>query len=120
MEDFQKIIVQMLKVQMDHRQKSDERQQRMEERLMEQQVQQEEEEEQQQQKQKQQQQQPTTTTTTTRNGTEETTTKKWGKTPTSINGKWGTTEPNGRVTIKIVRRHQNLWEWYYFSPGYYL
>ena len=31
MEDFQKIIVQMLKVQMDHQQKSDERQQRMEE-----------------------------------------------------------------------------------------
>ena len=31
MEDFQKIIVQMLKVQMDQQQKSDERQQRMEE-----------------------------------------------------------------------------------------
>ena len=39
MEDFQKIIVQMLKVQIDHQQKRDERQQRMEERLMEQQVQ---------------------------------------------------------------------------------
>ena len=39
MEDFQKIIVLMLKVQMDHQQKSDERQQRMEERLMKQQVQ---------------------------------------------------------------------------------
>ena len=31
MDDFQKIIVQMLKIQMDHQQKSDERQQRMEE-----------------------------------------------------------------------------------------
>ena len=31
MDDFQKIIVQMLKVQMDHQQKSDERQQTMEE-----------------------------------------------------------------------------------------
>ena len=38
MEDLQKIIVQILKVQMDHQQKSDERQQRMEESLMEQQV----------------------------------------------------------------------------------
>ena len=43
MEDFQKIIVQMLKVQMDHQQKIDERQQRMEEHLMEQQVQQQKE-----------------------------------------------------------------------------
>ena len=40
MEVFQKIIVQMLKVQMDHQRKSDERQQRMEDRLMELQVQQ--------------------------------------------------------------------------------
>ena len=39
MEDFQKIMIQMLKVQMDHQQKSDEKQQRMEE----QQVQQEKE-----------------------------------------------------------------------------
>ena len=43
-----------------------------------------------------------------------------GKTLTSINEKWGTTEPNGRVTIKIVKQNQNFWEWYYFFPGYYL
>ena len=34
MEDFQKIIVQILKVQMGHQQKSEERQQRMEEQRM--------------------------------------------------------------------------------------
>ena len=38
MEDFQKIIVQMLKVQMDHQQKSDERQQKMEKQRVQQQI----------------------------------------------------------------------------------
>ena len=38
MEDFQKIIVQKLKVQMDHQQKSDKRQQRMEEKRVQQQI----------------------------------------------------------------------------------
>ena len=55
MEDFQKIIVQMLKVQMDHQQKSDESEQRMEVSLMEQQVQQQQQQQQQRMEQQQQQ-----------------------------------------------------------------
>ena len=47
MDDFQKIIAQMLKVQMDHQQKSDERQQRMEEQRVQQQKQQQQQQQQQ-------------------------------------------------------------------------